>query len=249
MSGFADHFSMQAGSYAQYRPLYPASLFSWLAERAPSRERAWDCGTGSGQAAVALSRHFDTVIATDPSASQIGHAKPTDGVRYAVMTAERSAIATASVSLVTVAQALHWFDLSAFYREVQRVLVPGGVLAVWSYGLLTIEPAIDELIAHFYTDTVGPYWPAERAIVDAGYGTLDFPFAEEEAPAVAMEAEWTAGQLLGFLSTWSAVARFRSARGEDPMPRFAEALSERWGDRSLAKRVCWPLSLRMGRLV
>lgn len=247
MTGFADHFSIQAGSYSQYRPDYPISLISWLAERAPSRELAWDCGTGSGQAAVALGRHFDMVIATDPSASQVRHARTAAGVRYAVMTAERSALASASVSLVTVAQALHWFDLPRFYPEVDRVLVPEGVLAVWSYGLLEIEPAIDELVRHFYADTVGAYWPPERAIVDAGYGTLEFPYVEEEPPAVRMEAEWTAAQLLGFLSTWSAVARYRRARGEDPMPRFAAALAERWSDSAPAKCVRWPLSVRVGR--
>src|SRR2546430_1609344 len=150
MSTFSDYFSESAALYALHRPRYPAALFHWLSQQAPARTRAWDCGTGNGQAAAGLAEHFAEVMATDPSHGQLAHAARMTRVHYASMTAEESALRDASVHLVTVAQALHWFDPPRFYAEVKRVLVPGGVLAVWTYGLLSIDPRIYPLVSAFY---------------------------------------------------------------------------------------------------
>src|SRR6476661_897619 len=163
MPAFRDHFAFAASSYASYRPRYPAALFAWLASATRGHELAWDCGTGSGQAAIGLAAHYEAVVATDPSVSQLSSAEGARGVEYVAMSAEASALRAESMDLVTVAQALHWFDREGFFAEVDRVLRPGGLLAVWSYGLLAIEPAIDARLHHFYSNTVGPYWPSERA--------------------------------------------------------------------------------------
>jgi SAM-dependent methyltransferase len=181
---FADHFSQIAASYAVYRPHYPAALFDWLASITPDRERAWDCATGSGQAATALSRQFSHVIATDPSTAQIANAERALNVHYAAMTAERPAIAESAVALVTVAQALHWLDRQAFYAEARRVLAPRGVIAVWTYGPCELgDPSLDAAMRRFHDETVGPYWPAERALVVRGLADVEFPFDELRAPA------------------------------------------------------------------
>jgi SAM-dependent methyltransferase len=249
MKPFADHFSLTAAAYASYRPRYPDALFAWLAAVAPATGRAWDCATGSGQAAAGLHPHFTHVVATDPSIAQLAHAHHARGVTYAAMTAERAGIASHSMDLVTVAQALHWLDRDTFYAEARRVLVPGGVLAVWSYGLGKFgEAALDETIAHFYTVTVGPYWPAERSIIDSGYDTLEFPFAKLSAPEIPMQASWTLIQFAGYLSTWSAVQRARSASGRDPVPPLLETLARDWGDESVARTIRWPLAVRAGRV-
>lgn len=247
---FSDHFSAVASEYAEYRPLYPDSLFDWLAGLAARREVAWDCATGSGQAAVALSSRFDRVIATDASAGQIGVAIRHPRVEYRVAPAEASGLEPASVDLVTVAQALHWFDRPAFYAETRRVLRRDGVLAAWTYGHPSIdEPRADAALQRFYSETVGPYWPKERALVDAGYRTIDFPFPEVATPSFEMETRWTLPLLLGYVATWSAVTRFRAARGEDPVGELGEALGRSWGDPETSRRIVWPLALRASKQV
>jgi SAM-dependent methyltransferase len=248
MMTFSDHFSSDASSYARFRPGYPRALFEWLASVAPDRRLAWDCGTGSGQAAVPLADHFAHVVATDPSAAQLAHASRRAGVHYAAMSAEHGALATDSVSLVTVAQAFHWIDQRAFYAEARRVLVARGLVAIWSYGLLTLhEPALDEAVRRFHGETLGPYWAPERRQVDEGYRTLVLPFERVEVPEFAMQANWTLDHVAGYLSTWSAVRRVRVATGADPVPGVIESLHDAWGGAQEVRRVEWPLAVHAGR--
>lgn len=230
-----------------YRPHYPPELFDWLASEATRRDRAWDCGTGSGQAAGALSAHFAAVMATDPSVAQLANALRKDGVFYLAATAEDSPLQSASVQLVTVAQALHWFDLPRFYKEATRVLVPGGLLAAWSYGLFSVDTALAPTIRRFYSETLGPWWPKERSIVEAGYATLPFPFDELEPPPFDMKARWTLAQLAGYVNSWSAVTRCERASGVNPAPAFIQEIARLWGAPSEERTVRWPLQIRAGR--
>ena len=247
---FPDHFSGVSPAYAEFRPGYPEELFDWLAGLPARRDLAWDCGTGSGQAAVALASRFDRVIATDASAGQIAAASPHPRVDYRVVSAQASGIESGSVDLVAVAQALHWFDTSAFLAEARRVLRPDGAIAAWTYGNPRVDdPRADEILWRFTTGTIGPWWPPERELVDSGYRTIDFPFAEVEAPGFEMEARWTLPELLGYIGTWSGVARFRAARGGDPDPleELAKALDPAWGAPRSHRRIMWPLAVRAGR--
>ncbi len=249
---FKDHFSGNSADYAAYRPDYPAALFAWLAAQAPGRTLAWDCATGSGQAALGLAPHFQRVEATDASVDQIAQARPHARVNYRVAPAEAPGLPSASVDLVTVAQAAHWFDLPVFHAEVKRVLRPDGVLAIWCYERLRVEPALDEVIDAFYGQRLGPYWPPERRHVETGYRDLDFPFRELEGPAFAMDAAWNLDQLLGYFATWSAVKACRRETGDDPLPALRDRLASIWlaSGVSLAapKNIKWPLSLRLGRI-
>lgn len=247
-ASFTDHFGSVAGAYAHFRPTYPAPLFAWLAGVTPAHQRAWDCATGTGQAAIGLAAHFAEVVATDASASQLAAARPHPGVHYRLATAESSGLEADSLDLVTVAQAVHWFDQPRFFEEVERVLRPGGVLAVWSYGIPALEgEGPDALLQHFYADIVGPYWPPEKALVESGYRDLVLPFESLETPPFAMEATWTLEQLLGYCSSWSASARYRAALGHDPLERLAPALAAAWGETALGRRIHWPLTLKASR--
>ncbi len=229
MPSFRDHFAFASESYASFRPDYPEELFAWLGTLTQRRACAWDCGTGTGQAARDLARHFDEVVATDASLTQLGSAERADRVHYAAMTAEAAALGVASIDLVTVAQALHWFDIGRFFREVDRVLRPGGAVAVWSYGLLGVDPATDVVLHELYWETLGGYWPRERALVDSGYAGIALPYPELPTPDIRMEATWTPRELGGYLSTWSAVGRYRAAGGRDPIPDVMRRFSVRHG--------------------
>ena len=248
MDSFSDHFSRVAGDYASYRPRYPAVLFSFLARLPARRELAWDCAAGSGQATVGLLPHFARVIATDASAAALASAPMDPSIEYRVAPAEASRIDAGSADLITVAQAAHWLDLAAFYREVGRVLAPGGVLALWSYGVYHLDDsALDRMLQHFYHDVVGPYWPPERRLVEEGYRSLPFPFEEITPPEIAMTADWTLPELLGYLRTWSATTCYREATGRDPVQALAPELEGLWGPADVVRRVAWPLGMRVGR--
>src|SRR5690606_372639 len=185
------------------------------------------------------------VVATDASAKQIEAAEAHPRIEYRVAPAEQSGLESASVDLITVAQALHWFDFDAFYREANRVLRPDGVIAAWTYSLLTVEPPEANVVVERFYRMLDPWWPPERALVDAGYSTIPFPFDSVPAPSFEMRASWSLPQLVGYVRTWSAVARYRSDRGEDPVVGLEEELRPLWGD--AARLVRWPLALKVGR--
>jgi ubiquinone/menaquinone biosynthesis C-methylase UbiE len=243
---FKDHFSGHASDYAKFRPHYPRDLFAYLAEIAPERKCAWDCATGNGQAAIALTEFFQNVVATDASETQIANGQPHDRITYRVASAERSELPSAAVDLITVAQALHWFDREMFFKEAQRVLKPGGILAIWTYNLFKIAPEIDRLVETFYRETVGPYWDFERGLVETGYSTIEFPFDEFRQPDFRMQAEWSLDDVLGYLRTWSATKGFIAAHGLDPVVDLSAKLRSAWGE-SATRNVTWPLNVRVGR--
>jgi SAM-dependent methyltransferase len=245
---FKDHFSGHSNRYGAYRPTYPTGLFEYLAGIAPGRDCAWDCGTGNGQAALGLTPHFRAVVATDASPQQVGQAHPDDQILYVVAPAERTPLAASSVDLVTVAMAAHWFDLKRFYEELWRVAVPGGILACWCYGRLTIAQDVDSVMVRLGSDILGKYWPPERRQVDNGYETLWFPFVNVPAPEFQMTARWDLERLLGYLGTWSPVNRYRKEVGEDPLDLVRREFEAAWGSPEEEREVVWPFSLRVGRV-
>lgn len=246
-AGWQDHFSRTAGGYARYRPGYPPALFEWISGRARGHEVAWDCATGNGQAAAGLARHFRRVVATDASPEQLAGAAPGPGIEYRVARADDSGLAAGSVDVVTVAQALHWFDRPSFFAEAGRVLGPDGVLVCWMYNLLRVEPAVDAVVARLYSEILGPYWPGDRALVDGEYGSIVFPGAPIPVPAFEMRARWTLDHLKGYLRTWSAAVRFREARGTDSVDVLDRDLTAAWGEEP-EREVRWPLVVRAVRI-
>jgi SAM-dependent methyltransferase len=244
-SVFKDHFSRQAAEYAKFRPRYPEALFRWLGSVAPAKELAWDCATGSGQAAVELANVFQQVIATDASEKQVGNAEQHSRVEYRIATAEESGLESNTTDLVTVAQALHWFDLARFEAEARRVAKARGIVAAWAYKFATVSPAVDAIVSRYYSDVVGSYWPAERVLVEK-FEDLPFGFDRIDAPAFDMVAEWKVEHLLGYLETWSATQRFMAAERRDPLEEIDEELRAAWGEE--VRRVVWPLTVKVGRV-
>lgn len=224
--------------------MYPDVLFDFLADCCNATGHAWDCATGNGQTAIALTRFFDRITATDASAAQIEAAKVHPKIDYRVASAEVSGLAGHSVDLITVSQALHWFDIDRFFDEAVRVLVPGGVLAAWSYELCAVDPACDAIILGLYRE-IDDYWPPERRMVEERYQNVSLPMPAVAAPEFEMTATWTVDAMLGYLRTWSACQRCFRDRGADPASSIEDALRASWG--SDAREVRWPLALKIGR--
>jgi len=244
---FKDHFSEASDKYGRYRPNYPARLFSWLASIAPHRSLAWDCATGNGQAAILLSEHFDRIVATDASRSQIGNATTRENISYRIALAENSGLAPDSVDLIAVAQAFHWLDREAFSREVDGVLKENGVLAIWTYNLLSVSPDVDSIIQHLYSRTLGKYWAFERTMVENGYADVWLPFEKISTPEFHMSMKWSLPQLIGYLGTWSATRKYQQETGTDPVQAIREELGKAWGHTDGTLPIRWPLSVRAWR--
>lgn len=224
-----DNFSTQSAAYARFRPGYPAALLEHICSLCPAFDAAWDCATGNGQIAAILAAHFRQVEATDISENQLKNAIQQPNIHYQVGAAETTSFPDWSFDLITVGQAAHWFDLDRFYAEARRLLKPGGVLALIGYNLLTVDPAIDALVWHLYRDVLGPYWDAERRLVEQAYATLPFPFEEMTFPETAMEYDWTLGNLIGYLNTWSALQHYVREKGVSPISEaFMESLRAAW---------------------
>lgn len=250
---FQDHFSGHATNYREARPLYPDALFDWLATQTPGRDLVWDAGCGNGQASVALASRFRRVFATDPSESQIKSAETRANIDYRVEPGETCTLPSASADLVTVAQALHWFDFARFFAEAERVLKPRGVLAAWAYSDCRVTPAVDVLKDRVFIDLTGPYWPSERVYVDAGYRTIPFPFGadapfeEIDAPPFVMSVTWDVAQFLAYLRSWSATQRYIKTNGADPVATVERDLVAAWGDPEERREVRWDFHVRCGR--
>jgi ubiquinone/menaquinone biosynthesis C-methylase UbiE len=248
-SNFKDHFSSVAKGYAENRPTYPPELFDWLANQCSEHMRAWDCGAGSGQASIGLAQYFRRVIATDASAAQIAEATAHNRIEYRVAPAEESDLPAASIDLITVAQAMHWFNLPQFYDEVRRVLKPNGLIASWCYGVMKIEgEEADAIVQHFYRNEVGPYWPPERRHVENGYRNISFPFQRITTPPFTMSVRWGLDQLTGYFRSWTATTRFIKEKGVDPVNQLELQLLKTWDDPKQKRIVEWPLSVLVGRL-
>ncbi|MEM8906580.1 MAG: class I SAM-dependent methyltransferase [Bacteroidota bacterium] len=248
MKKAVDQFSRQAKVYKKYRPSYPPELYQLLLQAVPHRERCWDCGTGNGQVAVVLAEHFERVDATDISQQQLNQAPQKANIHYQVERAEQTRFADHQFDLITVAQAIHWFDFAAFYREVRRVAKPDGRIAIWGYGLLRIEATIDALIQQFYTEIVGPYWKPERRHIDQQYTSIEFDFSLIPMPDdLTIEINWSLEDIKGYFNSWSSVQNYRAQHGRNPVDWIIERLAKHWAPEE-QKTVHFPIFIRMGTM-
>jgi len=243
-----DRFGPVARAYAEFRPRYPRELFERLSRFVARHELAWDCATGNGQAAVALASYFDRVVATDFSAGQLACATASERVSYIRARAEAAPLRAGSTDLVTVAQALHWFDIDLFWREVRRILRPDGVVAVWCYNMPHLTTALDRILDHYYGAVVGRYWARPRVLVERGYATVPFPFDPIEMPPFEVAVEVGIDELIGYAGTWSATIAYQTATGENPIPALRDRLEREWPSAGATITARWPVTVRVGRI-
>ncbi|WP_430905825.1 class I SAM-dependent methyltransferase [Maribacter sp. 2-571] len=249
MKASFDLFSEQAESYKKFRPSYPKELYQEIIGHVNQTAQCWDCGTGNGQVALALAPYFDKVMATDISSSQLAQAPVHEAISYSVSGAEHTSFADNSFDLITVAQALHWFDFDAFNREVFRVSKNNGVLAVWGYGLLRIAPALDEHIDSFYSQVIGPYWNARRKHVDTAYAHIPLDFQQiVSKESHFIQVRWNLKHFVGYLNSWSSVQTYRKKHpGKDPVKAFVSQIAPLWKIEE-QKDIRFPIFLKMGRI-
>ncbi len=241
-----DYFSLQSKAYAAFRPTYPRRLYQFIFKHLQGRTCAWDCATGNGQVAQYLAKYFEKVYATDISQAQLAEAVHAKNIFYSVAPAEKTSFAAHQFDLITVAQALHWFNLDQFYEEVRRTAKQGGLLAVWGYALLTIDNVIDDLFMDFYVNTTGPYWDEARKLVENEYRDVPFPFERIPGPELTIKVKWTVDQFAGYLNSWSAVQKYIRMHGANPVESFTETLRSVWKP-GVVKEVTFPLFLKVGR--
>ncbi len=255
-SQFKDLFSKQSKEYAISRPSYPRVLFEFLVSLVQHRKLAWDCATGNGQAAIFLSEYFEQVIASDASKKQIENAQPRNNIRYEVFSAEKTNLEDNSIDLLTVAQALHWFDLDNFYKEVRRVMrrkddKASGIIAAWAYGHHSISPDIDKVTHCLYEDILGGYWPKELKYIDNKYKGIPFPFQRISPPHFQIELDWNLSELVGYLYAWSSVQKYIKKNNSDPVNEVYENLIAAWGGKAHIqdkRKVIWPIYMKVGRI-
>lgn len=242
-----DLFSVQADDYARFRPTYPDALFSYLASVSPGREVVWDCATGSGQAALSLTKYFDKIIGTDISQALIDKAEKHPKINYQVTPAESSGLDDQSVDLVTVAQALHWFEYDKFFPEVNRVLKNGGMFAAWGYRHLLTDAPVQKITDYVHNDLLKDFWAPQIKILDDHYHSIPFPFEPAEAPGFTINHALTFDHLIGYMVSWSATQKYIEEKGKDELQRVFGEVKQAWGDLTLMKPVRWNVFMKVGR--
>ncbi|TYP97476.1 methyltransferase family protein [Tenacibaculum adriaticum] len=246
MKNTLDKFSKQAAIYKKFRPTYPAELFDFIYSKCSNKDVAWDCGTGNGQVASILAESFKKVYATDISEKQIQNATRKENIFYSVDRAEKTSLPSNSIDLITVGQAMHWFDFAAFNKEAKRVLKPNGIIAIWSYGLLRVNTKINEIIDNFYTNIVGKYWNVERRHIDNNYDSIQFDFDEINiSEKFQIQVTWSLEQLKGYINTWSSVQNYMEQNnGNNPVDELIKEIAKEW--KTDVKQITFPIFLRIG---
>ena len=245
---FKDFFSQQASEYAKYRPGYPEELFKYLGSITNEHKRAWDSAAGNGQAALGLAEYFDEVLASDASETQIQNAVQHPKIKYFIAPSENSGIEPHSVNIVTVATAIHWFNLNKFYDEVKRVLVPGGTLAVWNYGEANVNEKIDKIFHRFLYEVIGSYAAPEFWKGINQENEIDFPFERIKTPLFKMKHNWSFNDYKNFVMTWSPVRQYIKLNNTDPLELIIDELKNAWGNENEKKEISWKLMLKAAKI-
>ncbi len=246
---YIKHFNEKSGEYQCFRPGYPEQLFDYLATLVNAEARVWDCGTGNGQAALVLAKKFQCVFATDIHLKQLDVASQHHNVHYICCPAEKTPFLEHTMDLITIAQALHWFNFDNFYDEVKRIAKPSSTIAAWCYSLGTVNANLDPLIRKLYADVLGDeYWPKERRFIDEQYRTIPFPFKKMKAPSFTIEKKMNFHLLIGYLNTWSAVKEYQNRTHTNPIELIYDELLARWGNPTLEFLMHWPVHLLIGQI-
>ncbi len=240
-------FSYDPSHYTNYRPQYPKELFEFLSKKSTSPKMVLDCGSGSGQATEGLSRIFEHVIAVDASNELLSKAKKLSNVTYIQSLCEKLPLASNSIDLICVAQAIHWFQLETFYEEVKRILKPGGIIAVFCYNQATISTKVDEIVANIYEQVKSnENITIERQYVYDAYETLPFPFKKILSPSFKMTVRWNYNQWLEYMKTWPSILEYEKKFNINLVENSKLAIRHAWENED-EKEITWSIYLKVGQ--
>lgn len=206
---------------------------------------------------------YKNVIATDTSLKQLEYAPKLPNIRYeqtppVLSMAELEKLTPqGSLDLVTIAQALHWFDAPSFYEQVKWVLKKThGVIAAWCYTIPRVNPSVDSVFDRFYTVDSNPYWDPARRFVDAEYRSIDFPFEAIDGAADTGPFEFETEKIMDlqdyfmYIRSWSAYQTAKEKGVEllnkDVVDEFERAWNQSGSNGH--KAVKFPVFLRIGKV-
>ncbi|CAD5114897.1 DgyrCDS3931 [Dimorphilus gyrociliatus] len=258
-----------AKAYHTFRPTYPESLAKEILqfideklEKPFSRKLAIDVGCGSGQSTKLMANHFDRIIGLDISEAQIFEAKRNnehDNVEFTVGSFEKLPAEDNSVSLIFAGTAFHFFEpFENFYKEVKRVLVPGGCLAVFSYALPFVAEFDDHVNSKlndfrltFFNELDDFKTPATHHVANH-YKDFELPFNNfTRINSMKTNKSMNLDDYAGYLGSWSFYRNYVANRKTDPLKlfrsRFEETLQEENIPTNVTFTVEWPVFLLCGR--
>jgi len=249
MKELIDNFSEKSENYKRFRPVYPDELYEKIMVHVKERNCSWDCGTGNGQVAKSLSTYFDKVYATDMSENQIKNANQHPRIKYKIERAEKTNFESNKFDLITVGQAAHWFDFTAFNKEVKRVSKNNGIICIWGYGVSRINKDINGLIDEFYEGKISPYWNKEIKHIETSYQDIEFDFKEIKPPkGLKISTKWKKEDLIGHLNTCSGVKNYKHKNeGKNPVNELIESINKLW-ETEEEKQVDFPIFMRIGKI-
>lgn len=242
--------------YQKYRPTYPPSLYQFFADvcrtGTGTLESAVDVGCGTGLSTRPLCEYFHHVTGIDISETQINMARAAhaqSNLSFVVSEAERlTVMPDDSTDLVTVAQAIHWINQEPFYRELDRILKPGGSLIVYGYGNCVLDnDKGNQVIDKFYRQDLLGFWDSRRRHIDNLCQEICLPFPGWTRNSdFVIQYRWTAAEVVGYLSTWSAWQSYLKQNPEsDLLMGIQQQLEEIYQDQKVT--ITWPVFLLLGR--
>ncbi len=254
MNNKQNHFDSGGANYAKYRPTYPESLAQQLSNLCQTHDCAIDIGCGTGQLTDLLTDKFQHVIGLDPSQTAIDNAPPHDKITYLKGAAEGTFQPDQSVDLIVAAQAAHWFDMPKFNMEVARIAKPQAIIALVSYGVLSMTGDICARFEQFYWRDIFKYWPKERRHVENGYRDIElsYPDIDQEClgSGLTIERQWSRDALMGYVATWSAyrqALKDKDDEGQKLIDNFAHDIKNLWPD-GVEHKITWPIHSRIARV-
>ncbi|KAL1479633.1 hypothetical protein MTO96_051691 [Rhipicephalus appendiculatus] len=212
-----------SAKYKLARPVVPPAMVADIVEYANETVSCKDglcvdVGCGPGQSTELFCPHFRKVVGTDISETQIGLARAActaKNVSFEVSNAESLPFDDGTVALVSTVNALHWFRWDAFFAEVRRVLVDGGVFCPSLFRLRAVaEPGLEDCLEEFRYQEFKGYLTAQHDFWTYGYENTDVPFSDVRKKDFVVNEMTTLSAVLACVRTWSFVIRMEEKEPE-----------------------------------